>query len=751
MASAATEGIALVLTIRDDEVGPEAVTALWKEGFGERIYLQRLSRAKVAKLLEAVLGGPVDGLLAQQAWKVSAGNLLYLRELVEAARGRGQLVQVGGVWRTKSPLVAGGRLIDLIEAHLAAVPGRARRALEVVAVGEPVDLDILGRVAPPADTEDGERRGLLTWESETVPPMIRLAHPLYAEALLRTMPAGRRRSIIHDLAEAFADMGADQGEELLRYVNWRLEIAEEVPAATLLQAARRALEAMDLQLAERLALASLEAGGHRRARIFLAGVHYRQGRGDDALVDLDGIRPRDERQFTEIQVLRVLILSGALGRAQDAEGLLDGAIPRTTDPDCYAWLMAVRANVLSFGGYPAEAVAISAPLVEQTNLSPRPLLAALSALGSGLALSGQSDEAVRIAERGLDPVLRVADEVGGSMNWAVGTMFLGHLGCGNLSEAEAIARLQYETALGLRSHEAHGAGAASLGWVALLRGRLATAVRFFREAEPHLRQGDLLGIWPACLGGLAQGLALTGDTSGAAEALRRAEASDRPGSRWLEFCLELGRAWTCSIRDRLAGAGLCLKAADTAHDRGQLPVAVIAYHDAARLGVAEQALPPLQEVASRSDGPFPPIAVAHVVALTAGDRTGLLDAAEAFEDLGMLLLAAEAIVEVQQLNPRQRDRRLAARAAGLVAKCEGAVTPTLADKVNGPARLTKREVTVARLASEGHSSKAIALQLAVSVRTIDSHLAHAYRKLGVVGRQELAAIISPAGRTSPDD
>ena len=63
------------------------------------------------------------------------------------------------------------------------------------------------------------------------------------------------------------------------------------------------------------------------------------------------------------------------------------------------------------------------------------------------------------------------------------------------------------------------------------------------------------------------------------------------------------------------------------------------------------------------------------------------------------------------------------------------MTPTLADKVNGPARLTKREVTVARLASEGHSSKAIALQLAVSVRTIDSHLAHAYRKLGVVGRQ----------------
>jgi DNA-binding CsgD family transcriptional regulator/tetratricopeptide (TPR) repeat protein len=621
----------------------------------------------------------------------------------------------------------------------------------LVAVGEPVDLETLRRLSAPADTEDGERRGLLVWENEASRPVVRLAHPLYAETLLRRMPTSRRRSIVRALADTFAETGADRTEGLLRYVSWRLDIGEEVPSAALLQAARRALEAMDLPLAERLARASVGAGGHTRERIFLAGVHYRQGRGSDALKDLDGINPRDDRQRTEIAALRVYVLLWTLGRAQDAEVVLDRAIERATEPDSRAWLDAIRANLLNFGGYPAEAVAVSAPLVEDGDLPPRPLLAAISALGPGLALSGRGDEAVRIAERGIDPVLRGADEVGGSINWAVGTVFLAHLGGGNLDQAEEVASLQYETALSLRSKEAHGGGATSLGWVALLRGRVATAARYFRAAEPHLRQADLFGIRTACLGGLAHARALAGDERRAAEALRHAEASSLPGVRWLDASADLGRAWTRSIRDRAAGARMCLDAGDTAHDRGQLPFAAIAFHDAARLGAAAEAAASLREVATHSYGPFPRAAVAHVEALIAHDSAGLLASADAFEELGMLLLAAEAVVEAQQLEARHRRRRLAARAAALVANCEGARTPTLGEMVKGSTRLTDRELAVARLASEGHSSRAIARQLAVSVRTVDSHLTRVYSKLGVAGRQDLTLAISSGSSPAPED
>jgi DNA-binding CsgD family transcriptional regulator len=54
--------------------------------------------------------------------------------------------------------------------------------------------------------------------------------------------------------------------------------------------------------------------------------------------------------------------------------------------------------------------------------------------------------------------------------------------------------------------------------------------------------------------------------------------------------------------------------------------------------------------------------------------------------------------------------------------------------------LTGREREVARLAGAGLSSKDIAAALHLSVRTIDSHLARVYRKLGVSRRAALGRL-----------
>ena len=47
---------------------------------------------------------------------------------------------------------------------------------------------------------------------------------------------------------------------------------------------------------------------------------------------------------------------------------------------------------------------------------------------------------------------------------------------------------------------------------------------------------------------------------------------------------------------------------------------------------------------------------------------------------------------------------------------------------------------IARLAAAGASSKEIAGELVVSVRTVDNHLAAVYRKLGISSRAELAQL-----------
>ena len=51
--------------------------------------------------------------------------------------------------------------------------------------------------------------------------------------------------------------------------------------------------------------------------------------------------------------------------------------------------------------------------------------------------------------------------------------------------------------------------------------------------------------------------------------------------------------------------------------------------------------------------------------------------------------------------------------------------------------LSETEQRVAALAAEGRSNKQIAAELYVSVRTVEAHLSHIYRKLGVRSRAEL--------------
>lgn len=67
----------------------------------------------------------------------------------------------------------------------------------------------------------------------------------------------------------------------------------------------------------------------------------------------------------------------------------------------------------------------------------------------------------------------------------------------------------------------------------------------------------------------------------------------------------------------------------------------------------------------------------------------------------------------------------------------------------GADALTPSEQRVARLAGEGRSNPQIAQELFVSLKTVETHLSHAYTKLGLSGagaRQQLAATLEPAKR-----
>ena len=66
------------------------------------------------------------------------------------------------------------------------------------------------------------------------------------------------------------------------------------------------------------------------------------------------------------------------------------------------------------------------------------------------------------------------------------------------------------------------------------------------------------------------------------------------------------------------------------------------------------------------------------------------------------------------------------------------------DGVPASERLSEREAEVARLAAIGWTDKAIARRLGIGFTTVRSHLGHAFRKLGVENRVQLAACLAGA-------
>ena len=167
-------------------------------------------------------------------------------------------------------------------------------------------------------------------------------------------------------------------------------------------------------------------------------------------------------------------------------------------------------------------------------------------------------------------------------------------------------------------------------------------------------------------------------------------------------------------------------------------------HDLVRLGVPHEAVDRLEVLAGCIDGPIAAIHAVHARALIDRDVAALGAVADRYEAIDSLCLAAEAAAELADVHRARAESRLATaaqqRSVELASRAGGLHTPVLA-RGAGIEPLTAREREVALLAVGGRSSRAIGDHLGLSTRTVDTHLARVYRKLGITGRSELAAAL----------
>jgi DNA-binding NarL/FixJ family response regulator len=243
---------------------------------------------------------------------------------------------------------------------------------------------------------------------------------------------------------------------------------------------------------------------------------------------------------------------------------------------------------------------------------------------------------------------------------------------------------------------------------------------------------------------LAEASALAGDADGAAAASAEAD-SLLAGAGVFEGLARRARGWVALARgERTTATDLLLDAARWSGSHGHGTAEVLALHDVVRLDGSRRVAARLAELAPATEGPWASAVAAHARAVTDDDADALDAAATTFQEIGALLLAAEVAAQAAAAFRRRslvsRADRSAARARVLLARCEGARSPVLAD-LEGALPLTAREREVAHLAAEGLSASAVAERLFVSTRTVEGHLQRIYTKLGVHDRAGLALLL----------
>lgn len=733
----------LVATVAAGQPVPEPLRALWKDGVVRRIDLGPLGRTACTELAGRWLEGHIGGELADALWAGSGGNPLYLRELIWSGRHTERIVCTQGVWRLEGSLVMGPRLTELAMERLGRLQRAERSTFEIVAFAEPVPMAVLSRLAPASYVSWLQRHGMITVDATEE---VRVANPVHAEVVRGLLPAPRLQELRLDVAGAFEAAGR-LGSDLLRVMRWRLDAGRADDPEVLLEAAQRAADHRDWALTARLARAAVDADKGSAAARLLADALHRQGRHEEALAALGEWRGDTDSEIAGLAVLRARILCWGLGRMDEAEEALAVAEATVADASERGLVAATRAGTLTFRGRPAAAVAYLRPLLDTEQLSAQAIVAGRTALSLALAWSGRPEEAVDVLDTCPASTLESGDEGPNSVRWAVLARLSAYRMAGRVADMEALAWREYARAVEARNREAQGVTAGTLGWVALARGELPRAMAYFRESAAALPRADIASVRRHSLAGLAEALALAGDADGAAEAL--AEAAEPGGSAgspvtWLTVRVAVSQAWLAAARGEISGAiGQFVGAAALARSIGQVNEEIMALHGAARLGetgVADR----LAELATWVQGPLVQISAAFAAALAAGDGDALDRVADRWEELTFWLHAAEAAAHASRAHtaaaaPR-RAVASAARARAILDRCDGSRLLGVGITLSGP-NLTRRELEVAGLAVKRLSSPAIAERLCLSVRTVDTHLARVYCKLGIGGRHQLAAAL----------
>ncbi|WAB84402.1 helix-turn-helix transcriptional regulator [Microcella daejeonensis] len=724
-------GVPALLTARDGHVLGGPVARLLHEDLVTVTELDGLTIVQVRELLRRRLGDDPRPESLQQLHELTRGNPLFLREVTLAAE-RDRRVRPGPFGIEILPGAVPDHVLATVADRLERLSEEQLAFAAMLAVAQPWPAAATLAEEEPV-LADLQRAGVVAPVEGSGAAVLRLAHPVFAEALLARLDsralseqrrrAGRRLVERPEPPVRFAALGllADAGElcavdDLVWASGYAHAAGDHTRALAL---AARALE----QRAEDgpallLRASALSARGEAEA----ADAAFAEADARAAVVPGD-LRARVQLRWGQHTALRGLDPAAAVARATAALPELDAAGRALLGPDLAKWrLMA------------GDAAALHEPM-ESAAEGEAALTAAL-----GRAMIATMTGRMRDAEDAVAAGRPLTELSSGLMPFAGSLLdlsaFLVHVGDGRVADARAFAeerRLQPFS-------EAAGVWSYALALIHLHAGRLHDAESAAALAIEQLRWRDFTGLLAAATALAATVAAQLGDAGLARDRLAAIGAAQHDDAKVLLQAAE-AEAWAAIVagEDERAAA-LIATAVGRALELGHLLLAALTATVAVRCGGAAMVRDALAGAAQASDSPFIRSVARLAEVVVARDAAALLALGPELEARGLVATLHDCLVLAAEWP--MADRMLARRIRVVASELALGQTPVRRGSSAGRGRgLTEREWSVARAAARRQRSREIAEQLGVSVRTVDNHLANVYRKLGVSGRDELEAAL----------
>ncbi|WP_155849344.1 helix-turn-helix transcriptional regulator [Arthrobacter sp. H20] len=706
------------------------------DGFIEEVQIPVLTAADITEYFADILGGTLPTLSSTLIRDVIGGSPVLLEMVTRDGQIKDLLQLRDGVWILPRELTLTDRMAEQIFRLIAAYGPQETDVLLTVALAHQIPLEVVVNLWGVEPVNSLLLEGALSQQEDAGQIWLRAAPPILGAAIRQRVEPFRSRRLWESVHHYLGDLTNTPG--IIHRVMWKLSVGVTVDDGDVLTSAVMA-NRLDLPDTAALLLRLLPSdtsadptGVAAAAEVQRARAEFYDGRTDLALSRLRNLvlsDPGPEVMTSVVNLTFQINLATGMGTSALAQAIRrrTAVSPAGTSAEnTVVWWLARDLQQLAAGIIP------EVPVVESNGLPADPRVALFWHLVAGELHCRRGDLSASTRELGLALDLVLDHEPLRNYGGHVLTRLMFLMAGGGFWEE--LTALQAKVTDGRAPWIKRLIGFWDVvdGLTALRRGRPESALAHFRTAIVVLRERDIKQFRPLAVSLAAYTSWLIGDPSlqGYVGEYRRLTHWG-PSERRMLAEAYLGVVGDPSADPSARQANAMTPEAASPQVRAELSVLLVQGGSGSAVDVGIGITAELSDPRARS---------LHTVltALADGNASRLVEAAEFCLEQGQELLVPVCLGGL--LTPSAGSNSPGVRSASkLLSQLDPElqrVHPQLA-ALRQATRLTPREATIAADVAAGKTTKQIAREHGVSIRTVDGHVESILTKRGLSSRKDI--------------